>query len=134
MHGVDGICEELGSMGKHGETIQAYANQPITDAFNFDDQEDYMKLSYGQNVNQSVAGESIEAKVNLELIQDEEKAEVPKQGSDKDIMITDLDRTIMLGEDRDDEELLMEEPRLVNLKKEIKIDHSNFGVKSYNDN
>ena len=48
-------------------------------------------------------------------------------------MITDVDkRIITLGEEDEDLELLEEQGRsLYNMKKDIKIDSNNFGIKSY---
>ena len=66
------------------------------------------------------------------IISEMETYRVPAVGDDDDIMMTDLDRRILnIDEDDDDFEI---PTMMYNLKKDIKIDENNMGIKSYNDN
>jgi len=71
-----------------------------------------------------------------EILKEQEEIEITLPGADDDIMLTDIDRRLM-NVKGDDEELEVEMQSIYksyNLNRDIKVDHENFGIKSYTDN
>ena len=104
-------------MSGRKDTITAYSNQYITDAFVFDDQEDFELIQQKDY--------SFEQK---KIIEQEDNYQVVD--SDDDLMITPQDKAIIFANGDDLEFQSYKCLQSYDLKKDIKIDSDNLGAKN----